>query len=156
MISLPPLARRIVVNRNWKSNTISLVEQVCIIPFGGGLWFPVRNLTKELDKLEVKLAVAEKIAEGLKASIKGEKDYINKEIERVGFYTDTVLVKNDKGDYKIINVKDIVDFKLGNDRKVTASAKPKTRTVKNENLLIETRKPKDSGNNKKQKGNNSN
>lgn len=151
--SFPPMARRIVAQRSAKSNVVSLIEQVCILPVGGGLWFPIRNLTRTLSKLEGSLSAAEKQLDRIKNSLEEETAYINKEIERIGFYTDAALVKDPTtGEFKIVDFRTLVDFRLGNKRKVTASSKPKTRKEVYSNLLIETRKPKD--NSGKDKGNN--
>lgn len=151
--SFPPLARRIVAQRHPKSNVISLIEQVCILPIGGGLWFPVRNLTRSLSRLEAQLAVTETQLQGVKASIAQETSYINKEMERIGFYADAALVKDPKsGEFKIVDLRSLVDFRLGNNsRGVVATEKEKVRKEVFANLLIETRKPKEHGNDNKKK-----
>lgn len=154
--SLPPLARRIVAFRSVKSKQISLIEQVCILPIGGGLWFPVRNLTKSLEALEKRFSEVAKVLKSTKDSLEAETEYINKEIDRIGFYTETTLLKDPAtGEYRIVDMKELVDFRLGKDRKVVANAKPKSRKEVFGNLLIETRKPS-SGNQQSKKKKNSN
>lgn len=45
--TLPPAERKIT---NWSRSRTNpvLIEWVCIVPIGPGIWFPVRNLTKKL------------------------------------------------------------------------------------------------------------
>lgn len=149
---LPPLRRRVVAMHPSKSKQVQLFEQICILPVGGGLWFPVRNLTKQLVELEERLALTQKSLENLKASVKNEKDYINDEMKRIGFYADTTLVKDpDTGEFKIVDVHQLIEFRLGNRAVVGGDrATPKIRKETFGNLLVETRRPS-SGNQNQQK-----
>lgn len=147
MFSFPPLARRIVAQRIVKTNSVVLIEQVCILPIGGGVWFPVRNLTKRLTALESSQTHAEKQLEDIKANVKHETDYINKEIDRIGFFTNTALIKDSDGNYKIADLRQLVDFRLGKKRELTTADKPKVKEVKFSNLSIQERPSKGNSNN---------
>lgn len=150
---LPPLRRRVVAMHPSKSKQVQLFEQICILPIGGGLWFPVRNLTKQLVELEERLALTQKSLENLKASVKNEKDYINDEMKRIGFYADTTLVKDpDSGEFKIVDVHQLIEFRLGNNRAVVGGDKatPKIRKETFGNLLVETRRPNNGSQNQNQ------
>lgn len=149
---LPPLRRRVVAMHPSKSKQVQLFEQICILPVGGGLWFPVRNLTKQLVELEERLALTQKSLENLKASVKNEKEYINDEMKRIGFYADTTLVKDpDTGEFKIVDVHQLIEFRLGNRAVVGGDkATPKIRKETFGNLLVETRRPSN-GNQNQQK-----
>lgn len=155
----PPLQRRVVAVHPSKSKKVQLIEQVKILPFDGGLaWFPVRNLTKSLVALEEALSSAEKQLEDLKSRVTNETKYINKELDRIGFYADTSLVKDPvTGDFKMIDVRALVDFRLGNERHVVGS--DKKAGVRKESfvgLLIETRRPSNNNNNQKNANQNNN
>lgn len=154
--SLPPLSRRIVTYASAKTKKISLIEQVCILPIGGGLWFPVRNLTKSLESLEKGFAVASKHLENLTDGIKAETEYINKEIERIGFFAESTLVKDPvTGEYHIVDLRTLIDFRLKG-KKVVANPRPKSRKEVFGNLLVETRKPSSGGQQQKKKNSNGN
>lgn len=152
----PPLRRRVVAVHPSKSKKVQLIEQVKILPFEGGLaWFPVRNLTKSLVALEESLSSAEKRLEDLKSMVDNETKYINKELDRIGFYADTTLMKDPvTGEFNIVDVRALVDFRLGNARDVVGSnKKPSIRKETFAGLLIETRRPSSNSN---QKNNNQN
>lgn len=156
---IPPLQRRVVAVHPSKSKKVQLIEQVKILPFNGGLaWFPIRNLTKSLVALEESMANAEKALEVLKAQVKHETDYINKELDRIGFYAETSLVKDPAtGEFKIVDIRQLVDFRLGGERKVVGSdKKPAVRKQSFGNLLIETKRPSNNSNQNKNQNNNNN
>lgn len=155
----PPLQRRVVAVHPSKSKKVQLIEQVKILPFDGGLaWFPVRNLTKSLVALEEALSSAEKRLEDLKSCVTNETKYINKELDRIGFYADTSLVKDPvTGEFKMLDVRALVDFRLGNERHVVGS--DKKAGVRKEvfaGLLIETRRQSNNNNNQKNNNNQNN
>lgn len=153
MFSFAPLQRRVVAKQSTSGKAV-LLEQINILPVGGGLWFSVRNLTKNLERYEEQHAAVAKSLTRVKASLRSEIEYINQEMERIGFYAEAALVKDpDTGEFKIVDFRQLIAFRLGESRKVTASDKPKRRKETFGNLLVETRKPS-GGNQQKKKGNN--
>lgn len=114
--TFPPLQRRVVSWSVRKHNRPVFIEQVNIIPIGGGVWFPVRNITKHLRDKEAQLLRMHKAYEDLKSSVKREREFVEEEINRIGYYTESYVIKDpETGDYKEFDARKFVKISLGND-----------------------------------------
>ena len=155
--SFPPLERRVVSWSVRKHNKTVFIEQVNILPIGGGLWLPVRNLTKTLRNLEARLAIAEKQYEVLKHAVQFERDAVEKEINRVGYFTEAYVEKDPvTGEYREFDARAFVKLSLGKD--VTSLNKKETGIKKvTHTPLIAMSRPRQGGkDNDKKDGNKNN
>lgn len=154
MFSFAPLQRRVVAKQSTSGKAV-LLEQINILPIGGGVWFSIRNLTKNLECYEEQHAAVAKSLTRVKASIRSEIEYINQEMGRIGFFAEAALVKDpETGEFKIVDLRQLVAFRLGESRKVTASDTPKRHKETFGFLSVETRKPSSGNQQKKKQQNN--
>lgn len=154
-ISFPPLQRRVISWSVGKHNRTVFIEQVNIIPLGGGVWLPVRNLTKQLRLKEAALLRAKKMYDELSESVKRERSFVEAEINRIGYFTESYVIKDPAtGEYKEFDARHFVKITLGGDTP-TLKKDIKLKKVTHTPLVMTTR-PRTGGNNKKGKNDNSN
>lgn len=110
---LPVFQRRIEADqRGGKGVAARLVEKMCILPIGGGLWITVRDLTTKLAQLKRKHDDLVHGTDITKMQIQAEVDHINAVIEEVGFYAPSSVAMQPDGTFEYVQVDDIVRFHI--------------------------------------------
>lgn len=152
----PPRVRCRAWNLNNSKRPI-VVKEVCILPFGGGVWLPYRNVTKQVHQAKANRDMARAYYEASVARYKAEVKRCNQEIKAVGFWADSLLKVVD-GKMTMVNLSELVDLEIGEEAESIVSDSKKKKRVEVVRPAIVTSRPRQNngGKNNNSSGNNNN
>lgn len=134
-----------------------VVEKICILPIGSGLWFPVKVWTTGLSKTASRLQQNKAQAALLEATMKAQLDALNKRIKEVGYHAPEVMVSSDDrpGVFRMVKFDGSISVEFSEDsfKLETGPKKPEYRTEVYE-PTIKLHRPRQNNSGKGNNGNN--
>lgn len=155
------LFERKLFEHHWSRGSVRqpvVVEKICILPIGSGLWLPVKVWTSSINKTARDLQASQAMSKLLEAQLKSQLDVLNKRIRDVGFHVPTALVSSDqKGLYRMVKFDGAITVEYSEEsfRLETGVKKPEVRKeVYRPTIKLSRPRQNNGGNNGKNNGGN--
>lgn len=142
--------RSVPTGINRKSPIPHLVQEVCILPIGSGIWFPIRSITKNLRRMHREHSELVKRVDVAVANIKAEVDDLNRLIDEVGYSNVPVLIQQADGKFVEDTTSNAINYAL-KDFGGKLAVKPEKSVTKKQRFkpVVDPHRPR--GNNQQQK-----